>query len=211
MTDVLIIGAMGYGREVFEFIQIMNSEKPIYNIKGFLDDREHALDGFSGFPNILTSVENYEPKPGDLFVCAVGEPKARMKYINLIKKRNGNFLSLIHPESRVSKNADLGEGVIISGISIISNNVRIGDFSIVHPFCNIGHDASVGYNSSIGSHCFMGGGSSVGSTTIVHPHATILPHISVGDNAIVGAGSVVIRQVKNNSMVFGVPAKKVDY
>ena len=211
MKDVLIIGAMGYGREIFDFIQSLNSGRHEYNVKGFLDDRSHALDGFTGFPRILTSVENYEPDKNDYFVCAVGDVRARLKYINLIEDKNGKFLSLIHPGSMVSNKAELGKGVIISGFCSISNNVRIGDYSIVHPFCNIGHDASVGSNTSIGSHCFMGGWSTVGSMTMVHPHSTILPHADVGNNATVGAGSVILRKVKDGTSVFGVPARKIDF
>lgn len=211
MKDVLIIGAMGYGREIFEFIQSLNTVKYEYNVKGFLDDRSHALDDFKGFPKILTSVENYEPEKNDYFVCAVGDTRARAKYIDLIKNKDGHFLSLIHPDSVISDKSELGDGVIISSSCIISNYVRIGDFSIVHPFCNIGHDASVGCNTSIGSHCFMGGGSKVGNTTMVHPHSTILPHMVVGNNATVGAGSVVIRKVKDGTTVFGVPARRIEY
>lgn len=211
MMNVLIIGAMGYGREIFEFIQFLNTIKHEYNVKGFLDDRTHALDNFKGFPQILTSVENYEPEKNDYFVCAVGDTRARAKYIDLVKKKSGRFLSLIHPGSTVSDKSELGEGVIISGFCSISNYVKIGDFSIVHPFCNIGHDASVGCNTSIGSHCFMGGGSKVGNTTMVHPHSTILPHMVVGNNATVGAGSVVIRKVKDGTTVFGVPARRIEY
>lgn len=211
MKNVLIIGAMGYGREIFDFIQFLNSVEPQYNVKGFLDDRSNALDGFNGFPKILTSVENYEPLQEDYFICAVGEAKARWKYINMIKERNGTFVSLIHPASAISDKAHIGEGVIIPRFCSISNNVSIGDFSIMHPFCNIGHNASVGRNTSIGSHCFIGGGASVGDTTMVHPHATILPHVVVGDNVVVGAGSVVIRNVKDNMTVFGVPAKRIEY
>jgi len=41
--------------------------------------------------------------------------------------------------------------------------------------------------------------------------ATILPNISVGKNAIVGAGSVVTRDVPDNAVVAGNPAKVLRY
>jgi len=39
--------------------------------------------------------------------------------------------------------------------------------------------------------------------------AVILPGIVIGENAMIGAGSVVTSNVKNNSLVFGNPAKHI--
>ena len=41
--------------------------------------------------------------------------------------------------------------------------------------------------------------------------ATILPRIKIGNDAIIGAGSVVVRNVEENTTVFGNPAKKISY
>lgn len=38
-------------------------------------------------------------------------------------------------------------------------------------------------------------------------HATILPNVTIGDNAIVGAGSVVTKDVPDNAIVAGNPAR----
>lgn len=40
-------------------------------------------------------------------------------------------------------------------------------------------------------------------------NAQILPNVRIGENSIVGAGSVVINDVPPNSIVMGVPARKV--
>ena len=40
--------------------------------------------------------------------------------------------------------------------------------------------------------------------------STIIAHKSVGENASVGAGSVVIRNVKDGVHVFGNPATKIN-
>lgn len=41
--------------------------------------------------------------------------------------------------------------------------------------------------------------------------ATILPGVTVGENAVVAAGSVVTKDVPNNTIVAGVPAKHVKH
>ena len=37
--------------------------------------------------------------------------------------------------------------------------------------------------------------------------ANIIQNVTIGENCIIGAGSVVLRDIPNNSIVFGVPAK----
>lgn len=40
---------------------------------------------------------------------------------------------------------------------------------------------------------------------------TILPGVTIGENAIVGAGSVVTKDVPDNAVVVGTPAKVIKY
>lgn len=49
----------------------------------------------------------------------------------------------------------------------------------------------------IGNHVFVGAGS------------TILPNVVVEDNVVIGAGSVVSRNLKANTVYAGVPAKPI--
>ena len=41
-------------------------------------------------------------------------------------------------------------------------------------------------------------------------NACILPGVNIGENAIIGANSVVVKDVEKNSIVSGVPAKKIN-
>lgn len=211
MKNILIVGARGYGREIHNFLVSLNKIEKQYYIKGFLDDKMDALEQFPGYAPILSSVEDYKIEKDDFFVCALGNVEAREKYVNIVKSKGGKFTSLIHPTSLIGDNVILGEGVVISAYCMISVDVTIGDFTVIHPFCNIGHDVVIGKNCSLESYCFFGGFSRIGNQVTLHTRSTILPHISVGDGATIGAGSVVIRKVKPDCRVFGVPARKIEF
>ena len=211
MKNLIIIGARGFGREYCNSLKLYENYGKEFIIKGFLDDKVEALDVFSGYPPILSSVEEYEIEEDDIFTCALGDPIYRKKYVNIVKQKGGAFMTLIDSKSIIHPDAQIGEGVMISAFCSISANVTIGDFSTVQPFCNFGHDAIIGSFCAIESYSFMGGFSSIGNNVTLHTRSTILPHIKVGDNSIVGAGSVVLRNVKSNTTVFGVPAKKIDF
>lgn len=89
--------------------------------------------------------------------------------------------------------------------------MKVGDFVTFQRYSTIGHDSIIGDYCMLNSNSFMGGYAKMGDCSELSTHAQIIPHISVGSNCMVGAGSVVIRKVKDGTSVFGVPAKKIEY
>jgi len=211
MLKVFIIGARGSGREFYGGLKKKSLSDKEYLIKGFLDDKSNALDGFSGYPPIISSVEEHEVQEDDRFICSLGEPKAREKYINIIKSKKGIFLTLISPNAYVSDMAEIGEGVTISRFCTINENTKIGDFTYIHSYSTLGHDSCVGKFCSLGAYTFLGGYAKIGNRATLHTRTTVLPRVTVGDDSVTGAGSVVIRNVQPGITVFGNPAKKVTY
>ncbi len=49
----------------------------------------------------------------------------------------------------------------------------------------------------------------IGKRAFIGVNSTILPGVRIGDKAIIGAGSVVTKNVKENTVVAGVPAKEI--
>ncbi|MDE7192107.1 MAG: sugar O-acetyltransferase, partial [Clostridia bacterium] len=47
----------------------------------------------------------------------------------------------------------------------------------------------------------------IGNNVWIGAHATILSGVTIGDNAIIAAGAVVTKDVPQNTVVAGVPAK----
>lgn len=207
MKHLLIVGARGWGREVLWAARSLETDGYI-SIKGFLDSDPTVLDGLRGdFPPILCAPEDYEVQPDDIFFVALGDPIQRHKYYNIIKEKGGEFGTYISPKATVSPNAKIGSGCFIDEYVSISDNAEVDEGSIVQRMATLGHDAKVGRFSTLGAYSFCGGGAKVGDFTTIHVNSTILRHITVGSNAVVGAGSVVIKGVKDGEHVFGNPAK----
>lgn len=213
MKHLVIVGARGWGREVYASAIItkayINGE---YDVKGFLDSNFDAFDGLKGkYPPILCSPEDYQIQEDDVFFIAMGEPKWRKHYAEMIEKKGGSFLSIICPCVSINPTATIGAGSFVSGWSCISDNVVLGKHTIVHVFCDLGHDVKVGDYSSIEAYSFLGGMSEVGEESIMHVRSTLIRHKKIGNNVEVGSNSVVMRNVADGLHVFGNPAKKIDY
>lgn len=211
MKHIIIIGARGFGRECYDLFAHKKGFRWKYKIKGFLDDKTDALEGMSGYPPIIGPVESYEVQKDDVFFCALGDPAQRKKYVDIVLKKGGDFISCISDYAIINPTAHIGNGAFVGAYAILSADVKVGDFSVIHPFCNLGHDAQVGLYGEIESYVALGGYSQIGDQATIHPHSSILPRIRVGNNAVVGAGSVVIKNVKEGTSVFGVPAKIVEF
>lgn len=210
MKNLIIIGARGFGRECFELFNNKKGHLFQYRIKGFLDDKTDALDGYKGYPPILGPTETYVVQKNDVFFCALGDPEQRKKYVGIILGKGGNFISCVSDYAIINPTAKIGCGSFVGAYAIISADVKIEDFSVIHPFCNIGHDNKIGKYCEIESYVAIGGYSNIGECVTIHPHSTILPRVQVANHAMVGAGSVVIKNVQEGASVFGVPAKRIE-
>lgn len=209
MKNLLIIGARGFGREVYNLALACEGYQKDYVVKGFLDDKSDALDGFKGYPPIVSSVEDYEVQPDDVFICALGALFYKKKYAEIILEKGGKFISLIHPSVIIGLNTKIGVGSIVLSYSSISCDILIGDFVTIHGNVVLGHDVNIGSWCVIESGVFCGGGVCIGESTTMHTKASIHPRKTVGINASVSMGSVVIRNVPDGATVFGNPAKRI--
>nr|ADT71685.1 O-acetyltransferase [uncultured organism] len=90
----------------------------------------------------------------------------------------------------------------------------IGAFSYI----NAKYGVTIEDRVQIGSHCSIysistiddkGGKVHLKQNCKIGSHSTILPGVSIGENSIIGAHSLVIKDIPNNVIAFGVPAKVV--
>lgn len=206
MKNLVIVGARGFGREVYHLANDMVAAGEPMRIRGFLDDDPDVACRVTGYPPVLGSVEDYSPKANDVFVCALGDVAAKEKYAGVILEKGGRFVSIIHPTAIVRNSSLIEKGCIIQAYSVVSAEVAMGNFVSIQAHTVVGHDVQIGDWSHLSAFVFVGGNAIIGKRVQVFTRATILPKLTIGENAVVGAGSVVIRPVKPGTSVFGNPA-----
>lgn len=86
---------------------------------------------------------------------------------------------------------------ILHNFVTINRNVSIGHHCILHDFVTISPGTNIAGQCEIGEGTFIGVGT------------TILNHIKIGKNVIIGAGSLVTKNVPDNTVYYGSPAKYI--
>ena len=144
-------------------------------------------------------------------MCALGDVNFKKQYAEIILNKGGEFISLVHPTAIIGNNVKWGKGCIIGAYANLSSDTRLGDFVTFSIKAGMGHDSTIGDFSHIGGMTNISGFVTIGSLVTVHPCCNITPHRNIADNAVIGTSSVVLRNVKAGTTVFGNPAKKIEY
>jgi sugar O-acyltransferase, sialic acid O-acetyltransferase neuD family len=209
MKDLIIVGAAGFGRELLQWCKDINTIKPRWNIKGFIDDNEAALDGYECDYGVIGSIKDWTPNENEEFVVALGFPTVKLKVIESLTARGADIVSLVHPDAHIGSFCKIGKGCIIYPDTRITVNVTIGDYVTILSGNFIGHDASIGSYSTLFGGCSVNGHVVIGERTLLNNHASTVPGIRIGSDVNVGAGSFVVSNVKDGRHVFGNPARKI--
>jgi sugar O-acyltransferase (sialic acid O-acetyltransferase NeuD family) len=206
MKDLIIVGAGSVGRERLSTIKKINKIERKWNIKGFLSDFPDVLDGIECDLPIIDTIVDYIPKENDIFVCGIAKPKDKEKVVTIMKNKGARFETIIHPASIIGDFVTLGEGCFVFGT--ISPNAKLGNF--VSIMGSMVGGAIIGDFSTTTGYANITS-AKLGKRVFVGSHAVILNNLIIGDDAYIGAGSVVIKNVKPGTKVFGNPAKKIEF
>jgi sugar O-acyltransferase (sialic acid O-acetyltransferase NeuD family) len=206
LLDIVIVGAGGFGREVYRWAK--DSFPPTeYRIKGFLSDRPCELDGFGYEEKILGDDLSYSIEENDRFLFAIGNIEAKKRIVARMKVRSAQFLTLIHPTAVVAPSARIGEGVIVCPFALVSDHVVLGDFVMMNFYSSCGHDAKVGNYTVFSPYATANGFADIEEEVFLGTHATVTANRRIGRASKINANSVAMRDVPAGAFVHGVPGK----
>jgi sugar O-acyltransferase (sialic acid O-acetyltransferase NeuD family) len=209
---MILVGAKGFAKEVFEIVfKNKQSESIVFYDDINLNGTQTIFEDYL----VLQSIEeakDYFEKKDNRFTIGVGNPILRKKMFDKFTQIGGIPTSTISVDAKIgSKEVIVGVGTTILDGAIISNSVTIGTGCILYYNAILTHDCKVGDFVEISPAAILLGRCTVGSYTQIGANSTILPDITIGSNVIVGAGAIVTKNVPDNCVVYGNPAKIIRY
>lgn len=201
-----MVGASGYGREVFQYAKDIARQNPDIRPKGMLDD-DPSLRASLGGEEIIGDTRTYVIQEHDRFVISAGSPAIRYSLAERLASRGAKFITLVHPNAYISPQARIGTGCIVSPFASVGTNAQLEDHILLVMYASVAHDCIIGSYCSLSPYSAAAGGVVVGPKVFFGSCAVVTPMRRIGQESKIAAGAVVYRDVPEQSLATGNPAK----
>jgi UDP-3-O-[3-hydroxymyristoyl] glucosamine N-acyltransferase len=121
---------------------------------------------------------------------------------NTISKFNHYGSVIVKDDVIIGANTTIDRGTL--GDTVIGKGTKIDN--LVH----IAHNVVIGEQCMIIAHSMIGGSVTIGDFSHIAPNAAIRDTKNIGKNVLVGLGAVVIKDIPDNLIVVGNPAKELN-
>lgn len=209
MKKIIIIGAGGHAKSVMD-IAIQNKK---YEIIGCIDAcyDENKVSNVNGIPIIGNDdMLEYFRKTGiEYCFIAIGNNNLREKLFNITKEIGFKHVNIISKHAILSSAVTLGKGICIMAGAIINTNAVIKDNCIINTNCSIDHDCYIGENTHIAPGVTLSGSVVVEKNVQIGTGACVIDGMCIKHGAYIGAGSVVVNDINEGVLAYGIPAKEI--
>ena len=187
-----LFGYGGHAREVASQID--------QKVTFFVDD-EYAND-------IAKPISKFNPEEYVMMV-AVADSKDRFDIVQKLPKET-QYFTYIHPTVLImDDNIELGEGSFIGAYSILTTNIKIGKHASLNRGNHIGHDCQIGDYFSAMPNAIVGGNVTIGDKVYMGSCSNIREKINISNNITIGMNAAVVKNLIDEHIYIGVPAKKL--
>lgn len=211
MKKIIFWGASGHAKVLREFIGKIG-----YNLVALFDNNRETASPFPELPLHYGREGFYqwaeEHRYADLAcLVAIGGARGRdrLEIQDFLSANHIEPAIAVHPSAFVASDAALSAGCQVLANASVCVSVNMGEACIINTAASVDHESVLGRGVHVAPGATLAGCVSVGDYTLIGPGAVVLPRINIGRNVIVGAGAVVTRDVPDDKVVYGNPARIV--
>ncbi len=206
---LVIWGASGHALVVADIVRLGDR----YDVVGFLDSVSPGRQGqpFAG-KTVLGGQEQLAAlrRQGvDSLIVAVGDCQARLSLAALAQAVGFSLAVAVHPAAIVARDVEIGAGTVVAAGCAINPGTRIGANVIVNTGAIVDHECVVEDGVHLGPGVHLAGRVSIGRGTWLGIGTTVSDKVRIGAGSVVGAGSLVLRDIPDGVVAYGVPARTV--
>ena len=202
--DLNILGAGGFAREVLSLLEDCGDAERVI---GYVEENSRRVGTRMGDKPVLdASLLGPLPRDRALLVGGVGSP-LRARWYDDLARSGFRFQQAIHPDVRVHRSVLLGSGTVVCSGVRMTCDIRVGRHGVLNLAATIGHDCELGDFVTVSPGTMISGNVSIGEKTWIGSGAVIREKIRIGSRSYIGAGAVVVKDIPDDSLAIGVPAR----
>ena len=206
---IILIGGGGHCKVVISILKKIDN----FEIAGIIDNykSESFINGIKiiGTDDDLKDIYKRGIHNALITVGSIKDNTKRYRLFNMAKEIGYKFPVIISPEAIVNENVKIDEGTVIMPGCIINTNSNVKKNCIINTGAIIEHDCKIGDYCHIAPGVHISGTVNIGELSFIGIGATIIQGIKIGKNVTIGAGTVVIKDISDNVIAVGNPAKIV--
>ena len=107
----------------------------------------------------------------------------------------------------IGKNSSIGSNTTID--RAVFDSTSIGEFSNIDNLVQIAHNVNIGNFAVIAAQVGIAGSTKIGNYVTIGGQAGISGHLKIGDNVTIAGKSGVTKNIADNSIIAGFPAKDI--
>lgn len=139
----------------------------------------------------------------------IGDNLARKRIYERISPFGMTPLTLICQTAFVGAEVGVGSGTLISTGARVIRGSTIGNGVVINTGASIDHDCVIDDFVHVAPSATLAGGCRIGSQTLVGMGSVVLPGVSIGRNVVIGANSTVNRDIPDDVVAVGSPARVI--
>jgi len=210
-SPLVIIGCGGFGREVHDVVDAVNTQAPTWDLLGYVDDQPTAINQKlveSRGSAILGSLNWFDTAPKNVqYVIGIGAGSVRRMIDERLTAGHLIAATLIHPSTTLGHDIRIRAGAVICAGARLTTNISLGRHVHINLNSTVGHDCTLEDYVTVNPLVAISGGVTIGTETMLGTHSAILQNLAVGERTVVGAGACVVKGVPDDTVVKGVPAR----
>ena len=186
MHDLLILGAGGHGRTLYETARLLGYKDIV-----FLDDNTSACQEINQL--IIGKISELQFHIGKVSHVAIGigNNKVREQLYQQLLGLGIHPVTLIHPFAFVSPSATLAEGTVVLAGAVVGANAKLGLATIVNSHSTIDHDAILGDFAHLGVGVHLAGSAVIGKAAFLQAGTVGGYNTKVDDYSVCPAGTIL--------------------
>lgn len=200
---IVIIGASGHGKVIADIARLNGYEEIL-----FLDD-DTSKRSCGRYQVAGTSKDVRQYKGNYDFIIAIGNNRIREKISYMLEREKIKQTTLIHPSAVIDETAMFKEGTVIMANAVVNAEVQIGRSCIINTASSIDHECVLEDYVHVSPGVHVAGTVTIGKSTWIGIGATVINNLNICANCLIGAGSTVIKDIKEEGTYVGSPARKV--